>query len=227
MRTRSIAILVAAVIAAVAPAAVAQPRPGNRVGDKLLPNQSLLGNRTDYIGSTLDNFQLIMQPDCNLVLYNGPRALWNSGSNGKGNGCHAIMQTYGNFVVYNDRNQPVWACMTQGHPGAFVVMQNDGNLVVYNGSQPLWATMTNGQGFDILSIPMENFTSITWRIDRPNVMQHQTGYPQITFKPGDSVAVDAGGCVQTGGMGSTWKRYVDPSSLTFPLLLSAWRELKG
>ncbi len=33
----------------------------------------------------------------------------------------------------------------------------------------------------------------------------------LFFDPGDSVLVEAGGCVQTGGSGKTWKRYVDPS----------------
>src|SRR5712691_8770113 len=50
----------------------------------------------------------------------------------------------------------------------------------------------------------------TWRIDEPNVRQHITPYPNIRFQPGDRVTITAGGCVQTGGAGQTWKRYVDP-----------------
>jgi hypothetical protein len=34
----------------------------------------------------------------------------------------------------------------------------------------------------------------------------------LLFRPGDRVQVIAGGCVQTGGKGKTWKRYVDPAS---------------
>jgi len=52
---------------------------------------------------------------------------------------------------------------------------------------------------------------IEWRIDQPNVKQHITLYQQISFQPGDRVTIQAGGCVQTGGSGKTWKRYVDPS----------------
>ena len=33
----------------------------------------------------------------------------------------------------------------------------------------------------------------------------------VTFSPGDRVLVTAGGCVQTGGYGPTWKRYVRPT----------------
>jgi hypothetical protein len=51
----------------------------------------------------------------------------------------------------------------------------------------------------------------TCRIDEPKVTQRITPYPQITFHPGDRVSVSAGGCVQTGGAGRTWKRYVNPS----------------
>jgi len=49
-----------------------------------------------------------------------------------------------------------------------------------------------------------------WKIDEPNVGQRDTAYNDIIFKQGDTVNVTAGGCVQTGGHGKTWKRYVDP-----------------
>jgi len=49
-----------------------------------------------------------------------------------------------------------------------------------------------------------------WRIDRPNVRQPMTPYPQIRFQPGDQVSVTGGGCVRTGPHGRPWKRYVDP-----------------
>ena len=49
-----------------------------------------------------------------------------------------------------------------------------------------------------------------WRINQPFVKQSQTTYPDITFAKGDLVSVFAGGCVQTGGSGLTWKRYVKP-----------------
>jgi hypothetical protein len=48
------------------------------------------------------------------------------------------------------------------------------------------------------------------RIVEPNVTHPDEPLPQVTYKPGDDVIVDAGGCVQTGGFGKTWKRYVDP-----------------
>jgi len=48
-------------------------------------------------------------------------------------------------------------------------------------------------------------------ISEPVVTQRETTY-DFSFLPGDHVTVNAGGCVQTGGHGQTWKRYVDPAS---------------
>jgi hypothetical protein len=50
-----------------------------------------------------------------------------------------------------------------------------------------------------------------WKITRPRVTQARTEYPQITFSPNSQVTVTGSGCVQTGGKGATWKRYVDPA----------------
>jgi hypothetical protein len=51
----------------------------------------------------------------------------------------------------------------------------------------------------------------TCTIYQPIVTAHETGYPNVVFAPGDVVDVNANGCVQTGGLGATWKRYVNPS----------------
>jgi hypothetical protein len=110
---------------------------------------------------------LIMQPDGNLVLYDGQpqtdasgnltgKALWASGTSGKP-GATAIMQADGNLVVYAAGTSPnqagtgsLWASGTSGHPGATVRFQNDGNLVVYknasttNPADSLWSSYTDG-----------------------------------------------------------------------------------
>ena len=54
-------------------------------------------------------------------------------------------------------------------------------------------------------------TMETWRIDEPNVAEKLEEFPQIVFQPSDGVIVSSGGCVQTGGSGLTWKRYLDPA----------------
>jgi hypothetical protein len=48
-------------------------------------------------------------------------------------------------------------------------------------------------------------------IVQPDVRKQESDYKNVVFAPGDVVDVYANGCVQTGGVGSTWKRYVNPS----------------
>jgi hypothetical protein len=65
--------------------------------------------------------------------------------------------------------------------------------------------------FDIvLPVPVPDQNVTVWSIASPNVKEPSTTYPQIQLRPGDTISVNAGGCVQTGGHGKTWKRYVDP-----------------
>ena len=49
-----------------------------------------------------------------------------------------------------------------------------------------------------------------WVIPQPPVNAASTTMSSYVFHPNDEVLVQAGGCVQTGGLGKTWKRYVDP-----------------
>ena len=100
------------------------------VGDRLVPP-----NGKSY---------LIMQPDGNLVLYRTDNnyALWASNTWQKPV-THAIMQTDGNFVCYDDSGRAFWATGTNDHPDARVTLQDDGNLVVYDRSgRALWASNT-------------------------------------------------------------------------------------
>jgi hypothetical protein len=59
------------------------------------------------------------------------------------------------------------------------------------------ATTTRNQTEIVISNPV---------VDRPEYV-----YSAVVFKPGDVITIRAGGCVQTGGHGKTWKRYVNPS----------------
>ncbi|MBV9117603.1 MAG: hypothetical protein JOY63_09595, partial [Acetobacteraceae bacterium] len=79
-------------------------------------------------------------------------------------------------------------------------------LALLLASQAAWADT-----FDVVTKVQETSATTVWRIDEPNVKQRATLYQQIKFISGDRISVDAGGCVQTGGHGRTWKRYVNPS----------------
>jgi hypothetical protein len=72
-------------------------------------------------------------------------------------------------------------------------------------------TDREGNTFDVITKVIDTPDVTVWRVEQPNVMHNSLDYPQIWFLPGDILNVDAGGCVQTGGEGLTWKRYVDPS----------------
>jgi len=90
-------------------------------------------------------FQLVMQTDGNLVLYQaGVGAIWHSVTFNT-DGDRAVMQTDGNLVVYGPSGA-LFHTGTWGNPGAFLAVQDDGNLVVYSaGGAPLWASGTDGR----------------------------------------------------------------------------------
>jgi len=67
-------------------------------------------------------------------------------------------------------------------------------------------------GADVLTCTRPSSGIEAWHIEYPSVDRSTTDYPTIAFNAGDSVTLSASGCVQTGGHGSTWKRYVDPDS---------------
>jgi hypothetical protein len=75
----------------------------------------------------------------------------------------------------------------------------------------LLTTVARADVFDIVRIQHPSPEVEIVQISQPNVKQPTTDYPSVTFMPGDSVVVTATGCVQTGGIGKTWKRYVNPS----------------
>ncbi|MCA2603281.1 MAG: FG-GAP repeat protein, partial [Microcystis sp. M29BS1] len=83
------------------------------------------GNSTYNI--VAGNYELIMQADGNLVLYDGAGAVWASNTNGQG-GQYVIMQGDGNLVIYNAGGIAVWASNTAGNPGAFLALDNQGDL---------------------------------------------------------------------------------------------------
>lgn len=56
-------------------------------------------------------------------------------------GRHAVMQSDGNFVVYDASYNALWSTGTDGNSGAFAALQDDGNFVIYDssGTSALWA----------------------------------------------------------------------------------------
>ena len=100
----------------------------------------------DALTSCDGNYQLVMQADGNLVLYDGIRqpqyATWATGTNGW-DGRRANMQSDGNFVLYDSYGtQPsnaLWASNTWGNDGAQLELSDSGALRVTLGSHTLWS----------------------------------------------------------------------------------------
>jgi hypothetical protein len=103
-------------------------------GERLNPGQSLFAGDGRY--------QLIMQTDGNLVLYQDGAARWYS--NTRPSNSYAIMQTDGNLVVYDTTGRALWNSGTRGYDNAFLALQDDGNLVMYTeaADRALWQTST-------------------------------------------------------------------------------------
>jgi hypothetical protein len=66
--------------------------------------------------------------------------------------------------------------------------------------------------FDLIHHLSSGPATDVWEIKNPEVRKPRTSYKGIQFRPGDKITIEAGGCVQTGGKGKTWKLYVSPSA---------------
>ena len=119
------------------------------VDDTLFATQSLNYNA----------YRFVMQPDCNLVLYDNNRLVWASETYRKGYNCRAVMQSDGNFVIYTPENDPVWATNTvYGTSDYELILQSDRNVVIYDDSVVIWATNTNVVGAGVTIAPRKNVT---------------------------------------------------------------------
>jgi beta-glucanase (GH16 family) len=121
---------------------------GGGGANQLTAGQRLL--RDQRLTSPNGRFNLVMQSDGNLVLYDGApgqNAFWSTGTWSQPadrRPTFAELQSDGNLVLYNDARQAAWAADVSGSfVNPFLELQNDGNLVIYhNGRTPIWASNT-------------------------------------------------------------------------------------
>ncbi|KAI5081547.1 hypothetical protein GOP47_0001290 [Adiantum capillus-veneris] len=115
----------------------------------------------DLIYSPNEQYYLVMQDDCNLVLYHAMsggtnKPIWacpDSKCFRHGSHCYARINLDGTFAVYNSNGKPLWWTPTQctSGPGCwsrtYLVVQDDGNLVLYlqETGEAIWASGTDGQ----------------------------------------------------------------------------------
>lgn len=94
------------------------------VGQKLLENQSVVSPAYKY--------SLTQQTDGNLVLYENStgRATWHANS-GTGRGNFTVLQSDGNFAVYTDGGDAVWAAgSNRDNFDGVLVVKDDGGIYV-------------------------------------------------------------------------------------------------
>lgn len=96
--------------------------------DSLYPGQTLTAGQ--HLRSSDGSRDLAMQGDGNLVLYWRGRAIWSTGTYGRG-ATWLVLQGDGNLVVYTTAGVPVWSSGSWGASPSRLVLQSDGNLVLY------------------------------------------------------------------------------------------------
>jgi hypothetical protein len=108
-----------------------------RLGTNALhEGQRLTGDQ--YLRSNVGGYELWMQNDGNLVLYQAGVALWSTNTWGNP-GASALFQDDGNLVVYRGDGTPLWSTNTSGTAAERLVVQDDGDLVLLGpGGQVLW-----------------------------------------------------------------------------------------
>lgn len=83
----------------------------------------------EYLRSDIGNYQLLMQSDGNLVLYQAGFALWETGTSGNP-GAYVIFQSDGNLVVHASDGVPLWGTETWQTDASQLVLRDDGDLVL-------------------------------------------------------------------------------------------------
>ncbi|KAL0922371.1 hypothetical protein M5K25_006351 [Dendrobium thyrsiflorum] len=85
------------------------------------------------------NTKLIIQKDCDLVLYNSTERIWHSNTVHEGLGCYVTLQSNGKLVILDNKNDVVWDTVPIKPIGKYVlILQTDYKAVIYG--PKFWAT---------------------------------------------------------------------------------------
>nr|APQ47296.1 lectin [Arisaema tortuosum var. helleborifolium] len=106
------------------------PRSAAAVGTNYLLSGETL-NKNDHLRN--GDFDLVMQEDCNAVMYNGN---WQSNTANKGRDCKLTLTDRGELLIKNGAGSTVFSSGSQSVRGnyALVVRPADGRLVIYGPS---------------------------------------------------------------------------------------------
>lgn len=108
----------------------------------------LLGSTQQKLVAANGWYQLIMQSDGNLVIYDkAGTPIWSTVTSTSTGDAKVIMQNDGNLVLYQvSTNTALWASDTSGSGANRAILQNDGNLVLYTASNvAVWSSDSGSQ----------------------------------------------------------------------------------
>ena len=107
-------------------------------GNRLIGSQRLQPG--EFIQARSAACRLVFQTDGNLVAYYNGVAYWSARTRGATEGS-AVMESGGDFVVYDAAGVARWSTRTHGNQGAYIAIQNDCNVVLRAANDAaLWAT---------------------------------------------------------------------------------------
>lgn len=123
----------------------------------LYANQRLYVNQ--YLDSPSGRYTLTMQPDGNLVEYDGPNAIWQSHTYGAP-AAYVQLMFNGNLEMHATNGSLLWQSRTFGiAPNGSLNLQDDSNLVLKTaGGSPIWSIDTGFIGQSSLT-PMQTLNS--------------------------------------------------------------------
>ncbi len=116
-------------------------------------------------------------------------------------------------LLFNYANELVKEALAEVSPTPAAANPTD--IAPYCQYRPDWPVFRAGQEKVQHSLghsgpPDAPGTRDGYEILLPRVNRATTEYRVIPLKQGDQLTINACGCVQTGGVGDTWKLYVDP-----------------
>nr|ABM68041.1 mannose-binding tuber lectin [Typhonium divaricatum] len=80
---------------------------------------------------TARNHRLVMQEDCNLVLYGGKLG-WQSNTHGNGEHCFLRLTHKGELIIKDDDFKTIWSSRSKSKQGDYAfILQDDGFAVIY------------------------------------------------------------------------------------------------
>ncbi|KAL5991700.1 hypothetical protein ACLOJK_012610 [Asimina triloba] len=136
----------------------------------LLNNSSCEAKNILYAGETLPsdnflsygtNYMLIMQSDCNLVLYDAGNPLWASNTARTAKNCYCSLRVDGSLAIYDPSGSPIWSAggdadyLSHGTADYMLLLQEDGSLVIYGGFFWAGAGGAAPAGNESSTVPME------------------------------------------------------------------------